>query len=176
MNLANNLVRTAEQHPDNIAVRLDDATLSYAMLNGATQHVAGLLAEHGVRPGDRVGIMLPNVPHFAVLYYGILRAGGVVVPMNPLLKEREVAYYLGNSGAKLIFVWQSFADEAEAGAKLAGAEAVVVDPVGFMNLVGSAAAVPGVVERDDQDTAVILYTSGTTGQPKGAQLTHINLI
>ena len=176
MNLATNLVRTAEEHPDNVAVRLDDATLSYAMLDGATQHVAGLLAEHGVRPGDRVGIMLPNVPHFAVLYYGILRAGGVVVPMNPLLKEREVAYYLGNSGAKLIFVWQAFAEEAEAGAKLAGAEAVVVDPVGFTNLVGSAAAVPGVVERDDQDTAVILYTSGTTGQPKGAQLTHLNLI
>ncbi|MDT4916075.1 MAG: long-chain acyl-CoA synthetase, partial [Pseudonocardiales bacterium] len=161
---------------DNIAVRLDDATLTYALLDGATQHVAGLLAEHGVRPGDRVGIMLPNVPHFALLYYGVLRAGSVVVPMNPLLKEREVAYYLGNSGAKLIFAWQAFADEAEAGAKLAGAEVVVVDPVGFVNVVGSAQAVPGVVDRDDEDTAVILYTSGTTGQPKGAQLTHRNLL
>ncbi|MDT4943159.1 MAG: long-chain acyl-CoA synthetase [Pseudonocardiales bacterium] len=176
MNLASNLVRAAEQYPDNIAVRLDDATLTYAMLDGATQHVAGLLAEHGVRPGDRVGIMLPNVPHFALLYYGVLRAGSVVVPMNPLLKEREVAYYLGNSGAKLIFAWQAFADEAEAGAKLAGAEVVVVDPVGFVNVVGSAQAVPGVVDRDDEDTAVILYTSGTTGQPKGAQLTHRNLL
>jgi long-chain acyl-CoA synthetase len=120
--------------------------------------------------------MLPNVPHFALLYYGVLRAGSVVVPMNPLLKEREVAYYLGNSGAKLIFAWQAFADEAEAGAKLAGAEVVVVDPVGFVNVVGSAQAVPGVVDRDDEDTAVILYTSGTTGQPKGAQLTHRNLL
>ena len=100
MNIADNLARSAAAHPDRDAIRLDDAVLSYALLDGATQHVAGLLADRGIRPGDRVGIMLPNVPHFAVLYYGVLRAGAVVVPMNPLLKEREVAYHLSDSGAR----------------------------------------------------------------------------
>jgi long-chain acyl-CoA synthetase len=175
VNLAVNLTRSSAEHADRVALRLDGVVLTYAQLDAATKHVAGLLAEHGVRPGDRVAIMLPNVPHFAVLYYGILRAGAVVVPMNPLLKEREVAYCLGNSGAKLIFVWDGFQDEAEAGAKLAEAKAVVVEPVGFIAMVGAATPVDGVVERDDADTAVILYTSGTTGQPKGAELTHANL-
>jgi long-chain acyl-CoA synthetase len=175
MNIASNLARSAESHPDRPAVRLDDAVLSYSLLDGATQHVAGLLASKGVGPGDRVGVMLPNVPHFAVLYYGILRAGAVVVPMNPLLKQREVAYYLGNSGAKLIFVWESFAAEAKAGAEEVGAEPIVVEPEGFIGLVGAAPAVTEVVDRAPDDTAVILYTSGTTGQPKGAELTHANL-
>ena len=175
MNIADNLARSAAAHPDRDAIRLDDVALSYALLDGATQHVAGLLAERGVRPGDRVGIMLPNVPHFAVLYYGILRAGAVVVPMNPLLKRREVAYYLGDSGARLIFAWHGFADEAAAGAADVGAEMVPVDPAGFIDLVGSAPAVSGVLDRAPDDTAVILYTSGTTGQPKGAELTHANL-
>jgi long-chain acyl-CoA synthetase len=175
VNIADNLVRNAEANPDGPAVRLDDVTLSYSLLEGSTRHVAGLLAERGMRPGDRVGLMLPNVPHFAVLYYGILRAGGIVVPMNPLLKQREVAYYLGNSGAKLIFVWELFADEAQAGAKEAGADVIVVDTAGFIDLVGSAPAVDGVFDCAPDDTAVILYTSGTTGQPKGAELTHANL-
>ncbi|HEX4060700.1 MAG TPA: long-chain fatty acid--CoA ligase [Streptosporangiaceae bacterium] len=175
MNIASNLARSAEAHPDRVAVKLDDAALSYSLLDGATQHIAGLLASKGVEPGDRVGVMLPNVPHFAVLYYGILRAGAVVVPMNPLLKQREVAFYLGNSGAKLIFAWELFAAEAKAGAAEAEAELVVVDTGGFIDLVGSAPAVAGVVDRAPDDTAVILYTSGTTGQPKGAELTHANL-
>jgi long-chain acyl-CoA synthetase len=175
MNIAANLVHSAEAHTDRVAIRLDDAELSYGFLDGATQHVAGLLAERGVGPGDRVGLMLPNVPHFAVLYYGILRAGAVVVPMNPLLKQREVAFYLGNSGAKLCFVWELFADEAKAGAAEAGADLIVVDTEGFIGLVGAAPAVAGVVDRAADDTAVILYTSGTTGQPKGAELTHANL-
>jgi len=175
MNLAANLVRSASQFPDRVAIRLDDVAVTYSQLEVMSQQVAGLLGQHGVQPGDRVGIMLPNVPHFAALYYGILRVGGVVVPMNPLLKEREVAYYLGNSGAKLAFVWPAFADEAVAGAKLAGAEAVLVEPVEFLGLLAAVEPVADVVERDDEDTAVILYTSGTTGQPKGAELTHTNL-
>jgi long-chain acyl-CoA synthetase len=175
MNIAGNLAHSAQTHPERVAIRLDDVALSYSLLDGATQHIAGLLAQRGVGPGDRVGLMLPNVPHFAVLYYGILRAGAVVVPMNPLLKQREVAYYLGNSGAKLIFAWELFAAEAKAGAEEAGAELIVVDQAGFIDLVGSAAAVAGVVDREPGDTAVILYTSGTTGQPKGAELTHANL-
>jgi acyl-CoA synthetase (AMP-forming)/AMP-acid ligase II len=92
MNIADNLAHSAAAHPDRDAIRLDDTVLSYALLDGATQHVAGLLAERGVRPGDRVGSMLPNVPHFAVLYYGErLTSGDVMFGGLPLFHE-EVLY------------------------------------------------------------------------------------
>ena len=176
VNLADSLVHAATAYADRPAVKLDEVELSYAQLDQASQHVAGLLAARGVGPGDRVGIMLPNVPHWGVLYYGVLRAGAVAVPMNPLHKEREVAYYLGDSGANVLFAWHGFGAEAQAGAKLADAEAILIEPAGFLGLLGSAAPVADTVDRAGSDTAVILYTSGTTGQPKGAELTHDNLI
>jgi long-chain acyl-CoA synthetase len=120
--------------------------------------------------------MLPNLPHFPVCYYGALRLGAIVVPMNVLLKRREVAYYLSDSGAKLLFAWEGFAEEAQAGADEAGVECIVVELAGFASLVGAAEAKPAVAEVADDDTAVLLYTSGTTGQPKGAELTHANLV
>ena len=175
VNLASNLVGTAGVHADRVAVRVGETAMTYRELDLASARVAGLLRERGLKPGDRVGIMLPNVAEFAVVYYGVLRAGGVVVPMNPLLKVREVAYYLGDSGAGLIFAWHGFADEARGGARRADAEAVVVDPATFADLVASAPPDQQVADRDDEDTAVILYTSGTTGHPKGAELTHVNL-
>ncbi len=175
MNLASILTSSAERDPDHVAIRLDDSELTYALLDGASAHIAGLLAEKGVSPGDRVGIMLPNVPHFAVCYYGALRAGCVIVPMNVLLKRREVAFYLGDSGAKLVFAWHEFAKDAESGAEDAGAECVLVEPGEFEQLTGAAARRTEVAATDDSDTAVILYTSGTTGTPKGAELTHSNL-
>ena len=107
MNLAQTLIDAAETDPDHVAVKLDDVELTYAQLDGASAHIVGLLREHGFSPGDRVGIMLPNVPYFPVCYYGILRAGGLVVPMNVLLKRREVAFYLQDSGAKLLFAWRT---------------------------------------------------------------------
>jgi long-chain acyl-CoA synthetase len=175
-NLAHNLAGTAARDGSAPAVRLGDAVLTYAQLDEATSRVAGLLRERGVRPGDRVGLMLPNVPQFAVAYYGILRAGAVVVPMNVLLKSREVAFYLGDSQAKVVLAWHGFAQEAVAGAAAAGTECLLVTPAEFETLLAAATPAPEVVERDDTDTAVILYTSGTTGTPKGAELTHANLV
>ncbi|MGI9184419.1 MAG: long-chain-fatty-acid--CoA ligase [Solirubrobacteraceae bacterium] len=175
MNLAQILIDSAQSDPDQVAVKLDDAELTYRQLEDATAHLAGLLAEHGFTRGDRVGIMLPNVPHFPVCYYGVLRAGGVVVPMNVLLKKREVAFYLKDPGAKLLFAWEGFAEDAQAGAQAAGAECILVSEAGFVELVGAAEAVTEVADTADDDTAVILYTSGTTGKPKGAELTHANL-
>ena len=175
-NLAENLTESTRVHRGRAAVRVDDAVMTYRALDEASARVAGLLRERGLEPGDRVGIMMPNVAEVPVAYYGVLRAGGVVVPMNPLLKEREVAYYLGDSGAGLIFAWHTFADAARGGAAQVQAELVVVDGTSFPDLLASATPDFGVADRDNEDTAVILYTSGTTGHPKGAELTHGNLI
>jgi long-chain acyl-CoA synthetase len=150
MNLAANLTETARRHPTRTALVSGDHELSYAGLDAASARVAAMLRERGVEAGDRVGVMLPNVPEFAMAYYGVLRIGGVVVPMNPLLKEREVEHYVTDSGAVLVL------DDAAA-------------------LPGDTAPDHVLVERDEHEAAVILYTSGTTGKPKGAELTHRNL-
>src|SRR3712207_6745897 len=142
----------------------------------SAQRVAGLLRAKGVGPGDRVGLQLPNVPYFPFAYYGILRLGAVVVPMNPLLKDREVAFQLGDSGAKVLIAWHQFADAAQGGTAEADAECVLVTPGEFEQALGGADPVAEVVERAPDDLAVIIYTSGTTGTPKGAALTHHNLL
>jgi long-chain acyl-CoA synthetase len=175
MNLASVLTDSAQRDPDHVALRLDDMEVSYGLLDEGSARLAAVLADRGLEPGDRVGIMLPNVPYFGVCYYGVLRAGCVVVPMNVLLKRREVAFYLGDSGAKLMFGWEGFADDAKAGAEEAGAECIVVTPGEFEELLAGVEPRRDVVDRDPDDTAVILYTSGTTGTPKGAELTHENL-
>jgi long-chain acyl-CoA synthetase len=175
-NLARLVTASAAERPERPAIKLDDVVVPYAVLDEATRRLAGVLAARGVQAGDRVGLMLPNVPYFPIVYYGILRLGAVAVPMNPLLKEREVAFHLGDSGARVIFAWHGFAAEAQAGAREAGAECVLVEAGGFEALLGGAEAFADVVERDDGDTAVIVYTSGTTGTPKGAQLTHHNML
>ncbi|HEV3129655.1 MAG TPA: long-chain fatty acid--CoA ligase [Solirubrobacteraceae bacterium] len=175
-NLADNLARTAAQHPQRSALWLGGDALTYEQLDDAAARLAALLRQRGVRPGDRVGVMLPNVPEFAIAYYGALRAGAVVVPMNPLLKEREVAFYLADSGAQVVFGWPEMAESVRAGAQAAGAECIVVGPHGsFAELLADQAPLKDVAERKPEDVAVLLYTSGTTGTPKGAQLTHSNL-
>ena len=127
LNLAETVTRSAAQHGDGIAVRLDTIQLTYAELDEMTAKAAGLLRDRGVKPGDRVGLMLPNVPAFVVLYYAILRAGAIVVPMNVMLRRREVGYYLKDSGARLIFCFDEIRDEAEAGAAEANAKAIVLE-------------------------------------------------
>src|SRR5690349_24127651 len=173
--LAQHLTETAKVHADRPALKLDDSVVNYAVLNEGATRIAGLLKEKGVEPGDRVGIMLPNVPYFAVVYYGILRAGGVVVPMNPLLKGHEVKFYVEDPGTKLLFAWGDFEEAAAKGAEDGGAELILVKPGEFEELVAGHEPDSDVAERDDDDTAVLLYTSGTTGTPKGAELTHSNL-
>jgi long-chain acyl-CoA synthetase len=173
-NLACNLTQTATRQPEHPALFVGHNTISYAELDVATARVAGLLRDRGIGAGDRVGVMLPNVPQFAFVYYGVLRAGATVVPMNVLLKEREVSFYLTDSQAKLVFAWHACAEPAQSGAAEAGSECLVVDD-SFDELLAGGDPEPAVAERAGDDTAVILYTSGTTGKPKGAELTHANL-
>jgi long-chain acyl-CoA synthetase len=175
-NIADLLSHSADQRPDHVAVKVDEEKLTYAALDEAAARVAGLLRAKGVQPGDRVGIMLPNVAHFAVCYYGALRVGAAIVPMNPLLKQREVAFYLGDSEAKVILAWHQFAEAAHSGAEQAGVECVLVEPGEFETLLQRCQPTDELIDRQPDDTAVILYTSGTTGKPKGAELTHDNIL
>jgi long-chain acyl-CoA synthetase len=174
-NLSHNLTESAQLYPDRAAVRMDDYVLSYEALDDAASRAATMRRERGVGPGDRVGLMLPNVPAFPIAYYGALRAGAVVVPMNPLLKQREIEYYLGDSGAVVLLAWHDVAAEAEVGAKAAGAQFMAVAPGAFEESLAAVEPLAEPVARDGLDTAVILYTSGTTGKPKGAELTHAGL-
>jgi len=171
-NLAALLVDTAERHPEKPALRLGDEVLDYASLLDAARRTAALLRAQGVEPGDRVGLVSPNVPAFPVAFYGALIAGAVVVPMNPLLKAPEVEYYLNDSGARAIFVGGEMVDEALLAARTVGADAIVLGVHGPEGLTEERAE---LVDRAPDDTAVLLYTSGTTGHPKGAELTHDNL-
>ena len=134
-NLDSLLGRAADGHPDHPAPRLDDLVLSYAQLREAAGRMSALLAVQGVQPGDRVGIMLPNVPAFPIAFYGALAAGAIVVPMNPLLKSREVAYYLGDSGARVVLAWHAAAGEAAKGAADAGAQPIAVETPDLSGLI-----------------------------------------
>ncbi|MCB1239948.1 MAG: AMP-binding protein, partial [Tetrasphaera sp.] len=114
-NLATVLTNTAQARPDAPALKFMGHDIGYGPLAGMAAKVAGALRENGIQPGDRVAIILPNVPAFPVVFWGILLAGGTVVPMNPLLKAGEIDYFFSDSGAKVAFVWPDFVDEATKG-------------------------------------------------------------
>ena len=174
-NLALALTETAADHGERPAVKLDDMVLDYDGLLDGARRLTALLKDHGIKPGDRVGMVLPNVPPYPVIFYGAVAAGAVVVPMNPLLKAREVQYYLEDSGASVVFAWHQMADEASKAASEVGIECISVEPEGFTAMLGEHEPDDEVVDREDDETVVLLYTSGTTGQPKGAELTHGNM-
>ena len=108
-NLSLNLVATARDYPDRPALRCDELEVTFSQFDAAAARVATFLEREGIEPGDRVGLMLPNTPAFAVAFYGILRRGAVAVPMNPLLKGREIEFYLTNTGSKALFGTPAFA-------------------------------------------------------------------
>src|SRR3712207_2527878 len=174
-NVARILTESAARVPDRPMIKLDDVVLPYGAMDQVTAQFAGALRAKGIEPGDRVGMVMPNLPFFPIIYYGALRAGAVVVPMNPLLKDREVEFHCSDSGTKLLFAWEGMADDAKAGAEAAGAEFFSVGTESLGGLLGGAEPLTEVTDRADQDPAVIIYTSGTTGTPKGATLTHHNL-
>jgi long-chain acyl-CoA synthetase len=169
VNLATILIDTARRLPRAEALRRAGRRVGYAELDRASAHVAARLAADGIGPGDRVALMAPNVPEFAAAYYGILRAGAVVVPLDADLKRDEVRLALADAGARLLIGWRDLLRATHA------VPAWPAAPGSFFDEGAPAAETGAAVARAADDTAVILYTSGTGGRPKGAELTHANL-
>jgi len=186
LNLAVMLREVARTHPEKAALIFDGGQVSYAELDAASDRFCAGLRARGLAPGDAVGLQLPNVPQFAVAYYGILKAGCVVVPMNVLFKAGEVGYILRDSGARMLITWAGSVEEAAQGAADADTHDLVVlnlpglpaMTIGrpFEELLATAVEGPPPMHQTEPgDTAVIVYTSGTTGRPKGAELSHFCL-
>jgi long-chain acyl-CoA synthetase len=175
-NLSLYLVESADMYPDGPALRCDGATTTFSELADNAARFAAYLDERGLLPGDRVGVMLANRPEFAMVFYGVLHAGAVVVPMDPMRSAREVEFFLTNTGARLLVFAPSCGAAATAGALAAGVPAIVVGEHTLEQLTSDFLGQAWPVTRASDDNAVILHTSGTTGAPKGAQLTHSNLV
>ena len=197
-----NLSAVLEQHvrrrSDAEALVYGDKRLTYAQLNAWANQIANALAASGIRRGDHVALLCPNLPYFPAIYFGILKTGATVVPLNVMLKPREIAYHLRDSDAKAVFCFQGtpelpMAEATKAAVAVVPAcrtlivlphPSIPLDPafddgsdvLPLARFIGGQPPVFETVETKPDDTAVILYTSGTTGQPKGAELTHLNMV
>ncbi|MEJ7623274.1 MAG: long-chain fatty acid--CoA ligase [Pyrinomonadaceae bacterium] len=194
LNLASIVTHHARLSPQNEAIVWNEIRMTYGELDRLSNRVAGALNRMGVGYGDKVALSCPNLPDFPVVYYGILKAGAAVVPLSVLFKPREIAYHLADSDAKAVFVFEGTADlpigadVVEGFNQVPSCENLIVIEKGLTDR-GSLSGFPTLKEllenESDEfetfptaadDTCAILYTSGTTGQPKGAELTHLNLM
>jgi long-chain acyl-CoA synthetase len=188
-NLSTMLREQALANPDKACLKFLGQRQTYSELDRLSGLVAGSLIELGLEPGDRVAVCLPNLPEFVATYFGILKAGMTMVPLNPLLKGPEIAYHLHDSGAKVLVAFELFTSEAEEGTADLDLSTFVVPFPGseqpppdgmlpFSDLMVEHPVDPvrgDIFPTDASDTAVMIYTSGTTGRPKGAELTHFQL-
>ncbi|HVH09101.1 MAG TPA: AMP-binding protein [Gemmatimonadales bacterium] len=155
--------------------------LTHRQLQAGTERVAAGLAERGFTKGEVLGLFLPNAPEFALAFHGTLAAGGVVTTVNSLATVEDAAYQLRNAAARFLVTVPAFLDRAASAAKLAGVEEtfVVGEATGatpFATLLKTTAPAPRVTYEPERDLAVLPYSSGTTGLPKGVMLTHRNLV
>jgi len=184
LNISELLRRTAGRIGDKTALVFHDRAISYANLDREVDRAAAGFAALGIKPGDRVGVLVHNIPHFIYAYQGLARAGAVTIPLNTMYTADEVSFILSDSDARAVVVSESFAGTVD-GLRdtLPMLEHVVVAgssaPMGAMTweqMLGRGAAEPPTVTTSPEDLVVLAYTSGTTGRPKGAMLTHANLM
>ncbi len=194
LNISCLLEDSASRFPTNSAFVFMDTDLNYAQINGAANQVANGLISKGIQPGDKVALSCLNLPYFPIIYFGILKAGAVVVPLSVLLKKDEIAYHLNDSDSKAYFCFVGTEDLPMGELGYAGfneaagcAEFIMIMPKPEMpssiestgtlgELMTNQSRVFESFASEAEDTAVIIYTSGTTGKPKGAELTHSNIL
>ena len=183
-NLATILRESRQAEPGKPLCHIGDRSLTYEQVDALSGRVAASLRALGLERGDRVAVHLPNLPEFLLCYFGILKAGLIMVPLNPLLTARELEYHLADSGSRILVTFEMFAEAAATAAAATDTALYVVNLPGgqarpekahpFAELL--AGKDTGDIEPTGaDDTAVLLYTSGTTGRPKGAELTHFQL-
>ncbi|MDR6507613.1 long-chain fatty acid--CoA ligase [Arthrobacter oryzae] len=183
INVAAILAESAARRPDATALIVGEEEITYKRLWEQTRAYAGALRERGIGPGDPVAVLIPNVADFARAYYAILALGGIVVPVHALLKAAEIEFALRDSGTKLLVCAAPLLEEGAAGAARAEVDVVSVmapEGAGVSGRLEAEAAtatpIQNYVPRRPEDTATILYTSGTTGKAKGALGTHFGLM
>ncbi len=194
LNLATILEDSARRYPAKAAFTFMDTTLSYAQINAASNQVANGLKARGILPGDKVALSCLNLPYFPIIYFGILKLGAIVVPLSVLLKKDEIEYHLKDSQAKAYCCFTGTPELPMGEMGYAGFQAVdscehffmimprpdmpasIEGVPTFGNLVQGQSTQFEMYQSGAEDTCVIIYTSGTTGRPKGAELTHSNLL
>ncbi len=187
LNAAECITLSARRNPDGEAIVFETLRISFGELLEQARRVAAYLQRSGVKPGDRVVLLLPNTPHFPIIYYGVLYAGAVAVPLNLMQTSRELRYLFEDAAPAMLFVWAELADTVDAALATATVaprrvlvEAGMKPEVpehgdSFLQEMARPTELPTMAETRPDDVAVMIYTAAYAGKPLGAQLTHFNV-